>query len=228
MEITNEKTGVISKAVEDYLKTIYEVQNSEDKVSTNALSEKLGVSPASVTAMVKKLSDRRLITHKRYQGVRLTSAGEKIALEIIRHHRLVELYLKEALGVPWDRVHQEAEKWEHVLSEDIEDRIDEFLGHPITDPHGSPIPQRDGTMIERQCRSLLDMESSTDARVVEVSDHDSEFLRYLGKIGLYPQTKIRIVSKEPFAGPIIIEFAGKKYPIGQNAAKYIFVEKTER
>ncbi len=228
METTDKKTRVISQAIEDYLKAIYEVQNSENRVSTNALSEKLGVSPASVTAMVKKLSDRRLITHKRYQGVELTSAGAKIALEIVRHHRLVELYLKEALGVPWDKVHQEAEKWEHVLSEDLEDRIDEFLGYPVTDPHGSPIPQRDGTMLERQCSSLLDVEANTNARVVEVSDHDSELLRYLGDIGLYPQTNIRIVSREPFNGPIIVEFAGKKYPIGQNAARYILVEKTER
>ena len=113
---------MLSQSIEDYLKTIYEVETSEEKVSTSALSEKLGVSPASVTSMMKKLSEKKLITHKRYQGVKLTPAGRKIALEIIRHHRLIELYLKEALGVPWDQVHQEAEKWEHVLSEDLEEQ----------------------------------------------------------------------------------------------------------
>ena len=107
--------------------------------------------------MLKKLSSKKLVTHKKYQGVQLTKSGRKIALEVIRHHRLIELYLKEALGVPWDRVHEEAEKWEHVLSEDIEDRMDEFLGYPTSDPHGSPIPSRDGTIIERDCSCLADI-----------------------------------------------------------------------
>lgn len=216
---------MLSQSIEDYLKAIYEVESSEEKVSTSALSEKLGVSPASVTSMVKKLSERKLITHKRYQGVKLTPAGRKIALEIIRHHRLVELYLKEALGVPWDQVHQEAEKWEHVLSEDLEDRIDKFLGYPVTDPHGSPIPRRDGTMIVRQCDALVDVEPDTLVKVVEVSDHDPELLRYLGGIGLYPETEMTVVSKQPFKGPIMVELTGKEYPIGRNAAKYILVEK---
>ncbi len=216
---------MLSQSIEDYLKAIYEVETSEGKVSTSALSEKLGVSPASVTNMVKKLSERKLITHKRYQGVKLTPAGRKIALEIIRHHRLVELYLKEALGVPWDKVHQEAEKWEHVLSEDLEDRIDEFLGYPVTDPHGSPIPRRDGTMLVRQCSALVEVEPDTLVKVVEVSDHDPELLRYLGTIGLYPETEMTVVSRQPFKGPIIVQMTGKEHPIGRNAAKYILVEK---
>ncbi len=218
---------MLSQSIEDYLKAIYEIETSKGKVSTSALSEKLDVSPASVTSMIKKLSEKKLITHKRYQGVKLTSAGEKIALEIIRHHRLVELYLKEALGVPWDKVHQEAEKWEHVLSEELEDRIDEFLGYPVTDPHGSPIPQRDGTMLIRQCESLVEAEPDTLVRVVEVSDHDPELLRYLGSIGIYPETEMTVVSKEPFKGPIIVEFTGKEFPIGRNAAEQIMVEKAK-
>ena len=222
-----EEIKMLSQSIEDYLKAIYEVETSEEKVSTSALSEKLGVSPASVTSMVKKLSERKLITHKRYQGVKLTSAGRKIALEIIRHHRLVELYLKEALGVPWDKVHQEAEKWEHVLSEDLEDRIDKFLGYPVTDPHGSPIPRRDGTMIVRQCSALVEVEPNTLVKVVEVSDHDPELLRYLGAIGLYPETEMTVVSRQPFKGPIIVQLTGKEHPIGRNAAKYILVEKAK-
>ena len=117
-----------TESIENYLKAIYEIQKEKGKVSTNALSEKLRVAPASVTSMIKKLSEKKLLTHKRYQGVKLTQAGQKIALEVIRHHRLIELYLAEALGVPWDRVHEEAEKWEHVLSEDLEDRMDAVLG----------------------------------------------------------------------------------------------------
>ena len=215
---------MLSQSIEDYLKAVYEVETADGKVSTSALAERLDVSPASVTNMVKKLSERKLITHKRYQGVKLTPAGRKIALEVIRHHRLVELYLKEALGVPWDKVHQEAEKWEHVLSEDLEDRIDEFLGHPLRDPHGSPIPRRDGTMVVRECSSLEEIEEETCVKVVEVSDHDPELLRYLGDIGLYPETEMTVISREPFQGPIIVELTGKEYPIGRNAAKYILVE----
>lgn len=218
---------MLSQSIEDYLKAVYEVETAEGKVSTSALAERLDVSPASVTNMVKKLSEGKLITYKPYQGVKLTPAGKKIALEVIRHHRLVELYLKEALGVPWDKVHQEAEKWEHVLSEDLEDRIDKFLGYPLRDPHGSPIPRRDGTMVVRECSSLEEIEEETCVKVVEVSDHEPELLRYLGNIGLYPETEMTVVSREPFQGPIIIELTGKEYPIGRNAAKYILVEKAE-
>src|SRR3990172_692831 len=132
-----------TQAVEDYLKAIYELQAGQKQVSTTALSERLAVAPASVTGMVKKLAALKLVDHQPYQGVTLKPAGEKIALEVVRHHRLVESYLSEALGVPWDQVHAEADKWEHVLSEDMEDRIDALLGHPTTDPHGAPIPGRE-------------------------------------------------------------------------------------
>src|SRR5918912_2318913 len=135
-----------TQAVEDYLKTIYEIQREQGKVATTVLAERLGIAPASVTGMVKKLAGLHLVAHEPYQGVVLTEAGEKIALEVIRHHRLIERYLAEALAVPWDKVHEEAEKWEHVLSEDMEDRIDALLGHPTTDPHGAPIPARNGTL----------------------------------------------------------------------------------
>ncbi|NIP29288.1 MAG: metal-dependent transcriptional regulator [Candidatus Dadabacteria bacterium] len=214
---------MLSQSVEDYLKAIYEIQETNDKVSTNSLSEKLDIAPASVTSMVKKLSKKKLITHKRYQGVRLTDSGRKIALEIIRHHRLVELYLKEALGVPWDQVHEEAEKWEHVLSEDLEDRIDKFLGYPTSDPHGSPIPSRDGTMILKDSKNLIEVEPGATVKIAEVSDHDSELLRYFGNMGLYPETKIKVVSVEPFKGPITLVVKGEKYSIGREAAKYISV-----
>ncbi|HVY54695.1 MAG TPA: metal-dependent transcriptional regulator [Thermodesulfobacteriota bacterium] len=212
-----------TESIEDYLKAIYEIQRERGKVSTNAISEKLRVAPASVTSMIKKLSEKKLLTHKRYQGVKLTQAGQKIALEVIRHHRLIELYLAEALGVPWDMVHEEAEKWEHVLSEDLEDRMDAALGHPTRDPHGSPIPSRDGTIIELDSVPLTDMRPGQYGVVAEVSDHDPKLLRYVGKMGLYPKAKIKVVSVEPFSGPITLKVGDASHVLGSEAAQYIFI-----
>ena len=214
---------MLSQSTEDYLKVIYEIQSIEGRVATNSLSQKLNIAPASVTGMIKKLSSKKLITHKKYQGVKLTPAGEKIALEIIRHHRLIELYLKEALGVPWDKVHEEAEKLEHVISEDIENRMDEFLGHPTSDPHGSPIPSRDGKIIERKCSCLADVEPGYMAVIAEISDRDPSMLRYLGELGFYPETRIQIDSVEPFKGPIRVKVKNKVEILGREVAKHITV-----
>ncbi len=212
-----------TESIENYLKAIYEIQKELEKVSTNALSEQLNVTPASVTSMIKKLSEKKLTTHKRYRGVSLTRAGRKIALEVIRHHRLIELYLAEALGVPWDKVHEEAEKWEHVLSEDLEDRMDAALGHPTRDPHGSPIPSRDGKIIDLESIPLADLGPGQSGVVAEVSDHDPSLLRYVGKMGLYPAAKVKIISVEPFSGPMTINVGNKKHILGTEAAQYIFV-----
>ena len=171
------KDKIYTESIEDYLKAIYEVQKEVGRVTTNSLAEKLKVAPTSVTSMIKKLSKKKLITHKREQGVKLTKAGQKIALEVVRHHRLIELYLAEALEVLWDQVHEEAEKWEHVLSEGLEDRMDAVLGYPTRDPHGSPIPSRDGTIIELDSISLADLRPGQSAVVGEVSDHDPDLLR---------------------------------------------------
>jgi len=212
-----------TESIENYLKIIYEIQKEHGKVSTNAVSEKLGVAPASVTSMMKKLSERKLITHKRYQGVKLTTAGRKIALEVIRHHRLIELYLAEALGVPWDRVHDEAEKWEHVLSEDLEDRMDAALGHPTRDPHGSPIPTRDGEIIELDSIPLADLSPGQSGVVAEVSDHDPKLLRYVGEMGLYPSTSVKVLSVEPFSGPITVVVGDASHVLGAEAAQYVLI-----
>ncbi len=212
-----------TESIEDYLKAIYEIQKEEKHVSTSSLSRKLGVAPASVTSMIKKLSEKKLITHKLYQGVKLTKAGRKIALEIIRHHRLIELYLAEALGVPWDRVHQEAETWEHVLSEDLENRMDAVLGHPTRDPHGSPIPSRDGTIIEIDSIPLADLNPGQSGVVVEVSDHDPNLLRYIAQMGLYPKTEVEVISIEPFGGPITIKVEDISHILGIEAARHVFV-----
>ncbi len=212
-----------TESIENYLKAVYEIQKERGKVSTNALSEKLGVAPASVTSMMKKLSEKKLITHKRYQGVHLTHAGQKIALEVIRHHRLIELYLAEALGVPWDQVHEEAEKWEHILSEDLEDRMDAALGHPTRDPHGSPIPTRDGKIVELDSIPLADLAPGQSGVVAEVSDHDPKLLRYVGKMGLYPSTDVKVVSVEPFSGPITVKVGDTRHVLGAEAAQYVFI-----
>jgi DtxR family Mn-dependent transcriptional regulator len=201
-------------------------------VVTSALVEHLGVNPASATGMIKKLADSNLVSYERYQGVKLTPPGEKIALEVIRHHRLVELYLAEALNVPWDQVHDEAEKWEHVLSEDLEDRIDEILGYPTTDPHGAPIPSRDGDIEIRDTEFLPKLAEGDSAVIVEVSDHDTDLLRYLGKLQLYPQTIIRIISIAPFDQLITVRVglsddATNDFVIGQKVASSILVSKVK-
>jgi DtxR family Mn-dependent transcriptional regulator len=173
--------------------------------------------------MLKKLARMKLVVHRPYRGVELTESGRKIALEVIRHHRLVELYLAEALGVPWDRVHDEAEKWEHVLSEDLEDRIDALLGHPTTDPHGAPIPTREGEFPKPQYIRLDELEPGQTAVIAEVSDHDPALLRYLGELGLYPKSKIFVIAVEPFNGPLTIRVGEAEHVLGREAARYVFV-----
>jgi DtxR family Mn-dependent transcriptional regulator len=212
-----------TQAVEDYLKTIYEIQREQGKVATTVLAERLGIAPASVTGMIKKLAGLHLVAHEPYQGVVLTEAGEKIALEVIRHHRLIERYLAEALAVPWDKVHEEAEKWEHVLSEDMEDRIDALLGHPTTDPHGAPIPARNGTLPPSANIRLADLQPGQSAIVAEVSDHDAALLRYVGSLGLYPGTQIHVVAVAPFNGPLTIRLGTAEHAIGREASSQIFV-----
>jgi len=214
---------VHTQAVEDYLKTIYDLQSSHEKVTTTMLAERLQVSPASVTSMLKKLSDMHLVEYTPYQGVTLTEAGRKIALEVIRHHRLIELYLAEALGVPWDRVHDEAEKWEHVLSEDVERRMDAALGYPTTDPHGAPIPNREGVMASSNRVPLTSLKVGQSAVIAEVSDHDPEILRYLGDLGLYPQTLIHLLVVAPFNGPLTIRVGRAEHVLGREVANHILV-----
>jgi DtxR family transcriptional regulator, Mn-dependent transcriptional regulator len=212
-----------NKTVEDYLKTIYDLQREHGKVATNALAERLGLAPASVTGMIKKLAGMHLVQHEPYQGVVLTPGGEKIALEVIRHHRLIERYLAEALGVPWDQVHAEAEKWEHVLSEDIEERIDAMLGYPTTDPHGAPIPSRDGTMAPPVRDRLSDLQAGQSATIAEVSDHDSALLRYLGELGLYPGARVEVLAVAPFGGPLTLRLGAAQHALGREVAGFVSV-----
>ncbi|QMU56121.1 MAG: metal-dependent transcriptional regulator [Candidatus Mycalebacterium zealandia] len=220
---------MLNQTTEDYLKTIYELAECSDKVTTKAIAEKLKVSSPSVTEMTRKLAAKKLLVYKPYHGVKLTKAGEKVALEMIRHHRLIELYLQEALGIPWDRVHAEAEKWEHFISEDVEDRMDAKLGFPKVDPHGAQIPTRDGVLpIRRKCETLDTLQAGDKGVVAEVSDHDSELLGYLGNIDIFPRSSIEVRSIEPFDGPMTISVNGHKRIIGKNVAVYISITDIEK
>ncbi|MCO6452377.1 MAG: metal-dependent transcriptional regulator [Caldilineales bacterium] len=214
-----------TQAVEDYLKTIYEIQREHGKVATTVLAERLDVAPASATGMIKKLAEMNLVAHEPYQGVRLTESGRKIALEVIRHHRLVELYLAESLGVPWDQVHDEAEKWEHILSEDLEERIDKALGYPTLDPHGAPIPSRDGTIALAAQDRLIDLRPGQAAVIAEVSDHDADMLRILGGLDLYPATEVILISSQ--IGSVTVRTGGNEYQVPEEIAAYVFVRPME-
>lgn len=215
---------MLSQAAEDYLKSIYKLQEKGGKVSTGVLAEFLDVKPASVTGMIKKLESMKLIKYERYQGVTLTNAGKAIALEVIRHHRLLELYLFKALGMPWDGVHDEAEKLEHVISEDMEARMDAILGYPTADPHGSPIPDKNGVVPKTESVPMTSLQNGQACVVAEVNDSDSALLRHLGSFNLYPGTRFRVVEVAPFEGPFTIDVAGQQAVIGREVAKHIFVD----
>ena len=174
-------------------------------------------------AMIKKLAELKLIHHTPYHGVELTQAGEKIALEIIRHHRLLELYLAEALGYSWDRVHDEAEKLEHVISEEFEDKIAEFLENPSRDPHGASIPTKDGAIEERALIPLTSAEAGQTVKIERVGDNKPEMLRYLSDIGIYPKVIIDVIKKAPFGGPLLIKVGKKKHYLGEELTNNIFV-----
>src|SRR3984957_8349772 len=182
-----------SSAVEDYCKAIYTLESrGSEPVSTNALAERLGITPGSVSAMLKKLDELGLVSHEPYRGVRLTPAGRRVALEVIRHHRLLERFLADALGMPWDRVHAEAEVLEHVLSDELEELIANKLGNPESDPHGDPIPSADLELDERSTRSMESLAPGDAGIFVRVSDSDPEMLRYLAGCGISPGDRFEV------------------------------------
>ncbi len=200
-------------ATEDYLKALFMLEGESARpalISTTALAQRMGVSAASATNMLKKLAALRLVRHQPYKGAELSAAGRRIALEVIRHHRLLETYLAEALGMPWDEVHDEAEILEHFLSESLEDRIAARLGNPAFDPHGHPIPSKDGSMPARSTRRLWELDQNLAAVVDRVSDDTAEGLRYLGEIGLRPGASVEVVGRGPVAGPLFVRIDGAK------------------
>jgi DtxR family Mn-dependent transcriptional regulator len=217
----------VSSAIEDYAKAIYALETREDAaVSNNALAERLGVTPASASSMVKKLAGLGLVRHEPYKGVRLTPDGVKVALEVLRHHRLLERYLAEELGVPWDRVHDEAEVLEHVLSEELEELIAAKLGHPTRDPHGDPIPTADGRIEESPTSALHDLSVGDRGVFVRVSDSDPEMLRYLAERGIRPGDDFEVVEKQPFDGPLFARVGDEVHVIGGALARAMRVEVT--
>ncbi|MEE9182629.1 MAG: metal-dependent transcriptional regulator [candidate division NC10 bacterium] len=213
----------VSQAVEDYVKAIYLLEQRESKVTTKAVAVALDVAAPSVTAMIKRLHAMRLVRYTRYRGVALTPAGRRMALEVIRHHRLLELYLVEALGLPWDQVHAEADRLEHVISEEVEERIAEHLGHPVADPHGDPIPTRGGEVEGPLGLPLSELTPGTAAVVKRVGDQDPAKLRYLATLGLFPQVRVTLLEKAPFGGPVSLEVGDTRCTLGGEMARQIYV-----
>lgn len=216
--------SMTTQAIQDYLKIIFKLQHGGHVASTSAIAEKLAISPASVTGMVKKLSKMGLATHSPYHGVTLTEEGKALALELIRHHRLLELYLQKALGFTWDKVDAEAERLEHHISEEMEAAMAAFLGDPTEDPHGDPIPTKDGYMPDIRYDRLSEIGPGQLVRIRRVKDSDPDLLRYLGTLGMYPHVIVEVVDKAPFDGPLVVRVSGAQQALGAQVTDSIFVE----
>ncbi len=213
----------LSDAIQDYLKEIYKLQAAGERATTSAIARRIGVSPPSATSMLKKLAALGLAEHAPYRGAELTDAGRRIALEVIRHHRLLEQYLAETLGVGIDAVHAEADRLEHVLSEELEARIDRALGFPTHDPHGDPIPDADLNVERAKLRTLAALEPGEEAVVRRVPDGDADLLRYLADLALVPGRRVRMERREPFGGPLTVTVGGAGHAISRELAALIGV-----
>ncbi|MGE5444509.1 MAG: metal-dependent transcriptional regulator [Ignavibacteriales bacterium] len=215
---------MVSPTIEDYLKAIYKLQKQQGRVTTSSIAEKLALSDATVTVMIKRLSKGKFLKHIPYHGVVLTEEGEKLALKVIRRHRLVELFLKEVLGLDWDKVHDEAEKLEHFISDEILERMDHVLRYPKTDPHGDPIPTGDGKIEDvRGNHSLADIEARKTVVISSVSDSDPEKLRYMAGLGLFPKVSVTIKDKSPFEGDLFIKVGSNEHHLPREVARSIYV-----
>jgi DtxR family Mn-dependent transcriptional regulator len=215
------QTPDLSVAVQDYLKAIYTLESAGERVTTSALAQRMGVSAPSATAMTKRLDELGLVERLPYRGVALTDAGRRGALEVLRHHRLLERYLVDRLGLSLDEVHAEAELLEHALSEELEAKIDAELGFPTHDPHGDPIPDRELRVVSADYRTLLDLEPGTRASVSRVPDGDSDLLRYLGQLGLVPGSDLELIAHAPFGGPVTVRTARGEHAISRELADRI-------
>ena len=212
----------LSESVQDYLKELYKLQG-DGRASTSAVAERMGVAPASATSMLKKLATLGLAEHEPYRGARLTASGERVAIEMIRHHRLLEEYLSKSLGLPIDAVHAEADRLEHALSEELEALIDASLGFPTHDPHGDPIPSADLELDKTVARGLDELEPGTRAVVRRVPDSDRELLRYLDELGLVPGEVVELVASAPFEGPVTVSARGSEHALARELAARIGV-----
>lgn len=214
---------MLSESIQDYLKTVYELRQERERATTNALAARLNIAAASVTGMLKKLAEMKLVAYEPYQGAVLTPAGEKIALEVIRHHRLIELYLTEAMGYSWDRVHAEADRLEHAISEEFEDRISSLLGDPKVDPHGDPIPTKAGEIATSSRATLFDASNGSIVRIERVRDEDPTLLRQVAELGLMPQT-VLTVGNHTNDGAVTVHLSdGESRDVDRQIAQNIFV-----
>jgi DtxR family Mn-dependent transcriptional regulator len=216
-------TNGLSDAIQDYLKAIYKVEAGGERATTTRIARAMGVAPSSVTSMLKKLAALGLIEHAPYRGARLTEAGERVALEVVRHHRLLEQYLAETLDLPIDAVHAEADRLEHALSEELEALIDRRLGYPTYDPHGDPIPNAELELTRPELRTLTDLGEGEKATVRHVPDSDSALLRYLAQLCLVPGEKVELRRAAPFGGPVTVLVGGAEHAISRELAGQISV-----
>ncbi len=223
-ESLKEKESVITGPAEDYLKAIYELELAGGAASTNDIAARLSFAPASVTGMIRRLAEHGLLAYERYRGVTLTTAGRRAALRTLRRHRIIESYLVETLGYRWDNVHEEAERLEHAASEELIDKMAAAIGEPVVDPHGAPIPTRDGTVDETQYCSLADLGPGHRVAVVRVSDDDPEVLRYLAELGIMPGVALAVLACEPFDGPITLSIGDERISIGAPLAAQVMVD----
>jgi DtxR family transcriptional regulator, Mn-dependent transcriptional regulator len=211
--------------MEDYCKAVYVLETRRDEaVSTNALAERLSLTTGSVSGMLRKLDESGLITHEPYRGVRLTGRGRHVALEVIRHHRLLELFLAETLEMSWDRVHDEAEVLEHFLSDELEELIAAKLGHPTLDPHGDPIPNAELELNEHATHSLDALLPGDEGIFVRISDADPEMLRYLSGQGIRPGGQVRVIERQPFGGPLLVSVDGRRHALGGELVRAMRIE----
>jgi DtxR family transcriptional regulator, Mn-dependent transcriptional regulator len=213
-----------SATEENYLKETYALQLDHGQVTTSMLADRVGHAAPTVTGMLKKLASRKWVVYEPYQGVTLTKSGKTAALTVIRRHRLLETFLTRALGIPWDRVHAEAERLEHALSDYLEGRIDEYLGYPTSDPHGSPIPAPDESICEPARLRLSDLPVGSLAQIVEVDDREPGLLAHLAGMNLGISSEFQILEIEPVDDLVVFSVAGQKHVLGQSAASKIIVQ----
>jgi DtxR family Mn-dependent transcriptional regulator len=217
------ETETLTGPAEDYLKAIYAIGKGYGPAATNEIAQRLAIAPASVSGMVRRLADQGLLAYERYHGVKLTESGRRAALRTLRRHRVIEAYLSQALGYPWDRVHVEAERLEHAASDELVDRMAATIGEPEVDPHGAPIPTRDGSVDETEYTSLAQLDAGASGVVVRVSDEDPEMLRYLAELSILPGKKVTVKSRAPYDGPITLSMGRQELSIGPALAANVLI-----
>lgn len=218
----------ITPGIEEYLEALFHLREEGEVISTKALAGKLNLKPASVTEMIKKLAALKLVAYTPYHGVKLTKNGKQAAAILVRRHRLSERFLADMLGVPWEELHDEACKFEHVISDKVEEKLLKALGNPETCPHGNPIPGVNGKVAPEAAESLVDMRAHGKGKISRITNESPEFLQYLADLGLMPDIDVEVEEVAPFGGPIIVKAHGAKYALGRQVAQHIFIHRTGR